>query len=138
MSRKELDQAIHRVDRTALPVPTSPELPPNQQGDTVCYDTQGLVAADDINCAAKFVKDRFGRVRHFVKWCLEGPDKGHLLNPYSIYYRDGDDRREAARRGQRRYEFKPVTESAFNHYLRFLKTRTYVFCQAAEREILDG
>lgn len=136
MSRKELDEAILRVER-----PTKPGFrvatPPKDEGETFCYDIQGRWTDDEEKCAAKRVQGRHG-VTLFAKWCMEGPDKGHLLNPNSIYFREGDDVRLESRRGQRRYEFRKVSQTAFDNYISFLQTKTFRFCQAAEREILNG
>jgi hypothetical protein len=144
MSKQELDDAIFRPKRKVKPGTkagppqfVSGELPPEEQGEALCYDVQGRWTDNPNKCAAKRVSGKRG-VRYFVKWCMEGPDKGHLLNPNSVYYRDGDDVKLEARRGQRRYEFKSVSETAFLSYLSFLETKIYRFCQNAEREILNG
>lgn len=144
MSKQELDDAIHRFERPSKPgfkvgPPryVSKDLPFKEQGESLCFDVRGVWTADQERCAAKRVKTNRG-IHYFVKWCLEGPDKGHLLNPYSIYFREGDDIKMEQRRGRLRYEFKQVSETAFNNYIKFLQTKLYALCQAAEREILNG
>lgn len=136
MSKKELDEAVFKMER-----PTKPgfktELPPEQKGTALCFDISGGLVADETRCAAKRVEGVRGP-RYFVKFCTEGPDKGHVLNPYSVYFREGDDVRMEQRRGKLRYEFKLVSETAFHNYIRFLQTKLYAFCQNAEREILNG
>lgn len=136
MSKKDLDAAIHRFDRSSEPE-FRPEPPPSEQGDAVCFDIKGQWTPSETKCAAKHINGQRGE-RFFVKFCLDGPDKGHLLNPYSVYFRDGDDVAIATRRGKLRYEFRQVSKTAFQNYIHFLKTRTYSYCQQAEREVLNG
>jgi hypothetical protein len=144
MSKKELDKATFRFDRpskpgfkTGPPLFVTNEMPANQLGESLCFDTKGEWTKELEKCAAKRVQSSHG-IHYFAKWCLEGPDKGHLLNPFSIYFREGDDVKMEQRRGRLRYEFRQVTEAVFNNYINFLKTKLYKYCQAAEGEILDG
>lgn len=145
MSKKEMDAALFRFERPTQPgfkagpaQYVNTPLPPEQQGEAVCFDLSGQWTNDEKKCAAKRVADKSRQARFFIKWCLDGPDKGHPLNPYSIYFKEGDENRMDPRRGRQRYEFKVVTENVFNLYISFLKTKMASYCQAAEREILNG
>lgn len=144
MSKKELDDAIFHMKRperpgfkAGPPQFVSTGVPATEEGEALCFDIAGNWTADQKRCAAKSVKGIRG-TRFFVKFCTDGPDKGHLLNPYSIYFREGDDIALVPRRGQAKYEFRTCSQAAFENYLQFLKTKTFVFCQRAEREILNA
>lgn len=144
MSKKKLDNSVFRFERSKKigfksgPVQyVSRELPPEEKGEAICFDIAGQWTDDEDKCAAKRVTSKRGP-RYFIKWCLDGPDKGHPLNPYSVYFKEGDEKRMDPRRGGKRYEFKVVTENIFNMYLGFLKTKMAFYCQAVEREVLNG
>jgi hypothetical protein len=135
MSKKDLDDATFQFQRSSPP--PAFVTPPEQEGEALCFNVQGEWTEDSQKCAAKRVNGVKGP-RYFIKWCTDGPDKGHPLNPYSVYFREGDDVRLEAKRGKLRYEFKLVSQSAFSSYLRFLKTKKYTHCQETEREVLNG
>lgn len=153
MTRQELDKSIFMQKRPTKPdfksdAPqfVSTELSSGQwkddypvglPGEAVYFDIKGEITQNQIGCAAKKIIGKKSTT-HFIKWCMAGPDKGHPLNPYSIYFRNGDDVRVEPRRGQLRYEFIKVSESAFVNYLTFLKSRIYIFCLNSEREVLNG
>lgn len=144
MSRKEVDEAIFTFERpnnkggfkTGPPRFVSTELPPEQQGESLCFDIWGQLTKDERGCAAKKVT-KSKNVRYFAKWGTSGSNKGHLLNPNSLYFTEGDEKRVESRRGGMLYEFKLISETAFHNYVKFLQTKTFVFYQAAEREILN-
>ena len=145
MSKKELDESILKIEKPpkvglkmGTPQYVSKPIPLDQQGEALCFDIKGVYTLDDNKCAAKIVKTPKNGANHFIKWCKEGPDKGHLLNPCSLYFREGDDVKMEPRRGELRFEFRRVSEVTFSYYLKFLQTKIYYYCQQAEKEILDA
>lgn len=119
------------------PMFVSGQLPAEQQGETLGFNLSGEWTSNTNRMVCKRVSAD-EREAFFVKFAVEGPDRGHMLNPYSIYFREGDDVRIEARRGSMRYEFKRVTKEAFELYLKFLKTKTTSYRTAAERLALNG
>lgn len=112
-------------------------LPAAEQGQSLCFDSKGEHTEDERSAACKRVT-KGSAVTYFVKFATEGPDRGHMLNPYSIYYVPGDNTRIEARRGSMRYEFKKVTEPAFKLYVKFLATKIGAYRLDAERMVLNG
>lgn len=112
-------------------------MPKDQVGVAFCCDIKGEPTDNEQSAACKRVTLE-NKVSYFIKFAVEGPDRGHMLNPYSIYYREGDDTRIEARRGSMRYEFKKVDEKAFNLYVRFLTSKIGAFRHDAERMVLNG
>lgn len=103
----------------------------------VSYDKNGIETSDhNAGFACMAISDNI--TRYMVKFGNSGQDKGHLLNPYSVYYKAGDETRLDKRRGVRYFEYKNVSENVFVLYLRFLRTQTQSYRLAAEKEILNG
>ena len=142
MSKQDVDDGTMRftppkkVEPRRMLVPVSGA--PQEEGSvSECYDKSGRVTPDENRCAAKKITGRDGD-KYYAKWCLEGPDRGHLLNPCSIYYNDGDDMKMESHRGTRRYEFRKLSKKGFDSYITFLTTKIFSHCQAAERDVLHG
>jgi hypothetical protein len=148
MPRNDYDNAVHKFERKVdekvkpgrrrkLATVTSGRLPEEQAGDVLCVDIRGNVTDSPTKAAAKQVtKD--DRKTYFVKFAVDGPDRGHMLNPYSIYYKEGDDQATASRRGSMQYEFKAVTEQVFTLYCQFLTKRIGSYRLEAERLVING
>jgi hypothetical protein len=143
MPKSDYDGAIFRVDpktrksKTRDPKFVADQLPEAQKGDVIAFNIKGEITSDAEKAACKWVV-KSTSTNWFAKFATEGPDRGHLLNPFSIYYREGDDTRIEARRGSMRYEYKNVSEQAFNLYLKFLQTKIGAYRIDAERLVVNG
>jgi hypothetical protein len=144
MPKSDFDDAVFRQPPRQTPDKAKRKpsfvngaLPKDQEGVSFCINIKGDHTDNEGVAACKRVTNG-SVVTHFVKFAVDGPDRGHMLNPYSIYFREGDDTRIEARRGSMRYEFKRVTEQAFNLYVKFLSTKIGAYRLDAERMVLNG
>jgi hypothetical protein len=104
---------------------------------TLGFDAKGLHTDEADDMVAKRVEtDR--SVRFFVKFSTSGHDIGHMFNPFGIYFRPEEVRRDQAKTGRARYEYRQVPERAFADYLHFLTSRVESFLRNAERQVLDA
>ncbi len=142
MPKSDYDEAVFRQpprDKKKKPHPgyVEPVLPAEQSGETFAFDTAGKPTTNNRVASCKTVK-KGAVTNYFVKYATDGPDKGHMLNPYSIYYREGDDTRIEARRGSMLYEFRKVPEVCFALYLKFLTSKISAYRIDAERAVSNG
>lgn len=141
MPRSDYDDAIHRQPAKEKVAKQTRQtkfaatgvLPEDEKGEPVCFDLNGEWTEDRNKAACKIIYTD-GIAVHYVKFATEGPDRGHMLNPYSIYYREGDDTRIEARRGTMRYEFRKVNKEAFDLYVISLKKKIPGYRIEAERK----
>lgn len=109
-----------------------------QEGSTALgFDLSGQYSEDDGKVVAKRVESG-GGVRCYVLSSTTGTDAGRLMNPYGLYFDENDISRFHAQKGRARYEFRRVSEDAFEDYLRFLRTRIESHLRSAERRVLDA
>jgi hypothetical protein len=101
-----------------------------KDGGVLCDDTNGSYA----------MRKLFGNghVEFFVKFATAGPDVGHMLNPWGLYFQPGDEVRYEKTMGRKRYEFKKVTDQVFDLYIQFLKTRNERQLRHAEKESINA
>lgn len=87
----------------------------------------GEVPADDPNAQAKAVRDATtGLTKYFVKKATQGVNANQMYNPTGLLF-------NAAAVARDRYEWKPVSQAAYDHYIRFLTTKNPLFLKHAER-----
>ena len=58
---------------------------------------------------------------YFLKQATNGPDRGHLFNPQSPTYNAAFLERAVRQLGKGQYEFRRVSQSAYELYMRFMK-----------------
>lgn len=100
-------------------------------------DTKGLGTSDLNRAVAKRVLDREG-IHHYIKFSTMGFDRGHMLNPYGMYFKQHELSAAESKIGKRKYEYRLVPSEAFQEYVEFLKTRNEAYLRNAERRILDA
>ncbi len=117
--------------------PTEPdrEIP---EWESVGYTYDGKQCDPDYQlCCAKAIKDNeSGNTKYYVKYAMNGPNAGSLLNRNSPLFTVGDDTRKQTSAGRNRYEFKKVNEEAYLSYLRYLKSGNEAHLRIAQR-LLD-
>lgn len=119
------------------PVTYSGQAIPAEGVKTLGFDARGLHTEVAEDMVAKRVEtDR--SVRYFAKFSTAGSDIGHLFNPVGLYFRPAEVKRDQAKTGRARYEFRQLPETAFHEYMKFLQTRVESFLRSAERQVLDA
>jgi hypothetical protein len=105
--------------------------------DTIFYGINGqpTLATDEVIAKITMVSEVH---RFYLLFSTSGHDIGHMVNPYGIYFNKNDLKREQAKTGRDRYEFREVSEDTFNKYIDFLITRNESFLRVAERMVLDA
>lgn len=63
-----------------------------------------------------------GSERFYIKTWTTGLHNGKVLDPWGIYFKDGDERRVTVA-GLKQHEYRSVTMQKFNDYVEYLKTR---------------
>lgn len=77
-----------------------------------------------------------GRYFHFyVRHATSGPEAPHLMNPYGVHYVEGDHKHMHNHTGKRKYEYRKVSETAFNLYKLFLETGKQMYYRQADRAL---
>jgi hypothetical protein len=110
---------------------------PTAESVSLGFDINGQFSDDPNRVVAKRVQSS-ERVRCYVLTGTTGTDAGRLLNPYGLYFDENDISRFHAQKGRARYEFRRVSEPAFEDYMRFLRTRIESHLRSAERSVLDA
>lgn len=87
------------------------------------FDRNGKECEENIS-VAKFNSNNF----YYIKYTVEGREKGLVFNPYSIYFREGDDTRR-----KEMYSFKRIKKEGFELYILFLQTRNSSYRLKLER-----
>jgi len=83
----------------------------------------------------KAIIDEPEETNYYIKKCNMGADASHLLNPNSIWYKDGETRGFDKTRGKDYYSYSKVNENCFKLYLKFLETKNQAYLRNAEREM---
>jgi hypothetical protein len=82
------------------------------RGEKKCYGIDLEIVEDGNRAFAKIENNKY-----FIKKATSGPESGHFLNPFSIWY-------------------QKVNSTCFNLYLRFLETRNLAHYRNAERALI--
>ncbi len=98
------------------------------------YGIGGLLT-DDASSNDVFAK-AINEYTYYVRTGTSGPEAGHLLNPWSMYYVAGvtNAKMENAK-GTRTFEFRKVSKACFDMYVSYLETRNERFYRQAERSL---
>ena len=108
-------------------------------------DVSGLNIPDPIQAVTKFIGlggketeeeqgmsksviSSDGSKRFYIKY-----GRGEILDPYQI-----DSSYAGARRQMTMYEFRKAPESAFDHYVKYLKTKNRIFFTKARRILMEN
>ncbi len=108
---------------------------------TISYNKDGIPTntENDNSVFAKHsvrkTKEDITIKEYLVKKGTVGADAGHLLNPNSIWFIDGQETSFDKRSGRKVFEFSKVTKSCFDFYLKFLQTKNPAYLRNAEREV---
>lgn len=96
-----------------------------------CYGIDLEIVEEGPRSFAKMENKKF-----FIKKATSGPESGHLLNPFSIWYDETVKKSENPRMGKEVIQYQKVNENCFNLYLRFLETRNLAHYRNAERALI--
>jgi hypothetical protein len=96
------------------------------------------VKEDGPHTLAKMVVS--DNTRYFCKFNTHGVEAGHLVNPWSMYAEENPNFTNAinARTGKALHEYKEVSETIFNLYVKYLSSRSDVHYRQAERMALEN
>lgn len=150
MSRKEIEESQQRFVRAKPPEPkrgkpiyidnanvNQNNLPHNEPIE-FHFKESGRLTEDTVGSYAMKREYPNGRKEYYVKFATAGSGVGRMLNPWGVYYKDGDDVKYEKTMGRKRYEFKKVQENIFDSYMNFLRTRNERYILVAEREVNNG
>lgn len=105
---------------------------------SIAYVIGAAISDDEQRAFAKKVINPSGVTTFYVKFATAGSNTGRMLNPWGLFYQEGDESRYEKQMGRYRYEYQKVSEGVFNSYLHFLKTRSERHLLHAEREAVNG
>lgn len=100
------------------------------------YDKEGRQTESEDAALAKQDNNKF-----YVKFTNVGPDRGHIANPYSMWYNEPlhtGKARHVPKLGVDALSFRPVSAGVYNAYVKFLVTKNQAYYRFAEREIING
>lgn len=92
------------------------------------YGVDGKQKKESDSTYAKCENDNY-----FIRFCTYGSNIGKMLNPWNMFYQNGDDTKFNTEKGCRLYEYKKVDKNTFDLYVDFLNTRNQRQVLAAER-----
>jgi hypothetical protein len=101
------------------------------RGQKMCYGIDLEIVEDGPRSFAKIDNGK-----HFIKKATSGPESGHFLNPFSIWYDQTCKKSENPRMGKEVIQYQKVNPTCFNLYLRFLETRNLAHYRNAERALI--
>lgn len=94
--------------------------------------------AGDPNAAAARYTEGGGVVRHYVRVATEGPDQGHIADPWGMYFRPEKLPAISSMTGRPVYEFREVKKPVFDDYVGYLRSRDRVLYRRANGAQIDG
>lgn len=104
-------------------------LPMDSGSTAVHYDRDGLITVNkERSVAYTLTNQGTGRVSYFIMTHASGYKAQRLFDP-----REDEFVYKATKNGLERYTFRSVPESAFNHYLRYLRNGSVNHLRIAER-----
>lgn len=92
------------------------------------------VDASSVQCVAKKVEGQFSTT-YFIKKANSGADAGRMYSHHSENHMPGQNPLKPTADGRSRYEFRKVTQNAFDYYLAYLRSDNPAFLRIAERDI---
>jgi hypothetical protein len=101
------------------------------RGEKKCYGIDLEIVEDGNRAFAKIENNKY-----FIKKATSGPESGHFLNPFSIWYDQTCRKNENPRMGKEIIQYQKVNSTCFNLYLRFLETRNLAHYRNAERALI--
>lgn len=147
MSKKEVLDSQHRFTVAKAPVQprgkttfldgvdVSTTVQRSTESSEVYYGPKAQTLTDPVGAFAK--KTTVGeKTLYEVKFATLGASVGRMLDPNGLYFNPGDEVKYEKSTGKMRYEYRKVTKSVFDSYLKFLETGSQKYLLNAEREAI--
>jgi hypothetical protein len=89
------------------------------------------------DCSSVYAKletsERSTKTFYYVKKVTRGMQAGHLVDPWSIFEKPGEERQFDNRIGKHTFEYVSVNKVIFDLYIRYLQTKNTLYYRQAER-----
>lgn len=104
---------------------------------TIFFDKNGNVSLESNTALAK-IEPRAKGDAFYLKVSTQARDSGHPANPRGLYFNAEDLTRMSNTNGKPLYDYKMVSKTTFDDYIKFLVTKNIDFLRLTERAVLDG